>query len=75
MTKNRTKALLDGWCSIGSTVYSDFYISEASKPRTISKIHLWENGHATVSTEKGFGIRALSNVDFDTWIKQKPDTN
>lgn len=64
---------LDGWCGVGSTVYSNFYNSEASIPRRVIKIKAWPGTReGIVSTDGGRGGRPLVDVDFRLWIKRSP---
>ena len=67
-----TMDCLGGWCQVGSTVYSDFYVAEAAMPRRVVKIHAFNDMQASVWTEKGDGMRALESVDFETWITEFP---
>jgi hypothetical protein len=69
---------LDGWCRVGSTVLSDFYMQEADIPRKVTKIIVYpatRSGYppdAMVETDGGNGGRPL-RVDFRQWIrKYKP---
>ena len=64
--------ILDGWCKIGSTVYSDFYNAESDRPRVVARVHIYANGQGTVWTDKGPGVRELISVDFKTWIHKDP---
>lgn len=68
------RIVLDGWCEVGSTVFSNFYESEAKTPQKVIKIHVWTGDKQAVVWTDGGGEqnRALGKIDFQDWVKQEP---
>lgn len=64
---------LDGWCEVGSTVVTDFYINYRDMKRRVEKIHIYEDVRSPQAkvwlTNMG---REPLEVDFETWVR-KPE--
>ena len=64
--------ILGGWCSVGTVVYSDYYVAESENPRKVSRITVHDPNNGRVWTEAGPKVRALPGVDFASWITKEP---